>query len=339
MQQSSDAFEVVIVDDGSVKSCADLCDRFAAEDERIRVIHQEGNGVSAARNRGIEAADAEWIMMVDADDWLEPDAVETLRDEVCCNSCDILMFKAVKEYSGKKEILEYKLEGNKIYNMEDIGVKKSFYRRAMGTPNSRSGRSGVICYCWDKVYRKEFLISNGIKFPEGVSKSEDKVFVLSCFEKMRSLFFIDRTLYHYRINSASVCNSYSETADEDRIRLAEMLEETARRMDKEIGGLLGDPDYDGITQEFQRFIFGIISDVLLLKYYHPDYRAGSLSRHREAKAFLKTEPFRSSIRSCSYKELTADAGLKKFLLSHNMSGTFCRLKNARKRRKGAIAEQ
>ncbi|MCM1224688.1 MAG: glycosyltransferase, partial [Lachnospiraceae bacterium] len=62
--------EIILIDDGSPDACPQMCDRYAAEDERIKVIHQPNAGVSVARNRGMDAATADWIMFVDPDDWL-----------------------------------------------------------------------------------------------------------------------------------------------------------------------------------------------------------------------------------------------------------------------------
>ena len=76
--QTMQEMDIILVDDGSPDSCPQICDQFAAEDKRIRVFHRENMGVSAARNFGMEQAEADWIMFVDPDDWLEKDAVEVL---------------------------------------------------------------------------------------------------------------------------------------------------------------------------------------------------------------------------------------------------------------------
>ena len=71
--QTMQEMDIILVDDGSPDSCPQICDQFAAEDKRIRVFHRENMGVSAARNFGMEQAEADWIMFVDPDDWLEKD--------------------------------------------------------------------------------------------------------------------------------------------------------------------------------------------------------------------------------------------------------------------------
>ena len=329
LEQSFPGIEVILVDDGSRKDCADACDTYAAKDDRVRVIHQQNQGVSAARNTGIEAASAEWIMFVDADDWLEKDACETVRDCLRDTDCEILMFSGTVESSGQQKKLSYGLKEGTVYDAEDPEIREMLYRRVMGVQNLKEGRYSVLYYSWDKVYRRDFLMDNGIRYPVGIPKSEDKVFILLCFEKLGRLFYVGNALYHYRINDSSACHHYSGKADTDRIGLSGILIEIADRMDKELSVLKGDPSFRGITDECNRFIFGITTDVIRLKYFHPDNPQDEKTRNREAKAFLRTEPFRSAIRSVKYDELPFNAKVKKFMLSHGMVSLFYRFKISR----------
>lgn len=335
LKQSFGDFEVIIVDDGSNKDCAYRYDYYAKVDNRVKVIHQANQGVSVARNRGIEAATAEWIMFADADDWLEINACEILNSYLCNISCDILLFSATKEYAEKQEKINYGLEHEKIYKTSEIDIREMLYLRTMGTKSSVLGN---LYYSWDKVYNRNFLLDNHLQYPAGISKSEDKVFILRCLQKLSSLLFVDTALYHYRINEASVCNRYSENADSDRIALANLLEQVAFSMDRELGEIKGDSHYNKIQMQFNRFIFGIITDVLFLKYYHLDYPRSKQERNAEVKAFLNTEPFKSSIRTVKYSDLTRKAKVKKFMLSYGLVSQFYKLKQKRELSSGKIAE-
>lgn len=79
LEQDFQDFELIAVDDGSTDGSGDLCDRMAAKDQRIRVIHQKNGGVTAARRRGVEEARGRYIMFVDADDMLLPHAMRVLH--------------------------------------------------------------------------------------------------------------------------------------------------------------------------------------------------------------------------------------------------------------------
>ena len=338
LEQSYRDIEILLIDDGSEAACATMCDQYAERDDRVRVIHQENAGVSAARNRGIEEASADWIMFVDADDWLDLNTCEKLHETLAATEYDMLIFGAAKEYADQSKPMKYGLESGKKYDFSDVATRERFYRRAMGTPMTENGRLCVIYFSWDKVYRREFLMREAIRYPVGIPKSEDKVFILSCFEKLGSLVFIQDVFYHYRINDASICNRYSATADSDRRRLAETLRPIAERMDAELGQLKGDGKYDRIMREYNRFVFGIVSDVLLLKYYHED-NPSAKNRRAEAKEFLRSKPFAEAMRQCKYRDLTRDAKVKKALLSLGFIGLYCRLKIKRKNARGVVAAE
>lgn len=93
LSQTFSDFELILVDDGSPDNCGILCDAYAAQDSRIRVIHQENGGLSAARNAGIDAVmaegDSQWLTFVDSDDWVHPKFLETLYDAVTETGCQL----------------------------------------------------------------------------------------------------------------------------------------------------------------------------------------------------------------------------------------------------------
>ena len=322
--QSCQDFEILLSDDGSTDGSYEECQEWALKDSRIRVLHQENKGAGAARNHGIELAQGMFIMFVDADDWLELDACERLSRWIENNSCEILMFSAVKEYADGQKALDYGFQHAHLYSTDDLDIREMLYRRVVGAPNTKQGKLCTVYYSWDKVFRRDFLMENNLRYPVGLPKSEDKVFVCLCFEKMHSMYYIEDVLYHYRILESSACNRYSENTDRDRLVLVDKLKVIVDRMDQELGRLKGDPDYHEMNKELDRFVFGITSDILFLKYYHLEYEGGN--RRTEAMRLLSQDPFRGAIRNVSYNDLTKDAKLKKFLLSHGFVGLFCFLK-------------
>ena len=110
VRQSYADLEILLVDDGSPDRCPALCDAWAEKDPRIKVIHRENGGLSAARNSGIDAAKGEFLLFVDSDDLLEPDAVRRAVDAQRQQDADLVMFLYRDEYynedSEKKGIAE-----------------------------------------------------------------------------------------------------------------------------------------------------------------------------------------------------------------------------------------
>lgn len=81
INQTFEDFELILIDDGSPDRCGAICDEYAAEDERIKVIHQKNQGVSVARNAGLDVATGDYICFVDSDDWIELDCLKTVYDK------------------------------------------------------------------------------------------------------------------------------------------------------------------------------------------------------------------------------------------------------------------
>ena len=155
------------------------------------------------------------------------------------------------------------------------------------------------------------------------------LFVACCFEKAKSIYHIADVLYHYRMNEESVCHRYYANMDQQRCILAEKLKIIAIRMDNELGEMCSNSSYHTILSAYERFMFGIVSDVFLLQYYHND-NPHKKHRRREALKFLHAEPFSTAIKNVSYKSLSMSGKLKKFMLRFNMVSLFCLMKKLEK---------
>ena len=95
LAQTFEDFEVILVDDGSPDGCPALCDAWAQKDPRVRVIHRENGGLSAARNTGIEAAKGRFLTFLDSDDRLEPDTLRRAYDAQRQHDADLVIFNLV----------------------------------------------------------------------------------------------------------------------------------------------------------------------------------------------------------------------------------------------------
>ncbi|HBS2747387.1 TPA: glycosyltransferase, partial [Klebsiella quasipneumoniae subsp. quasipneumoniae] len=95
-RQTLDDIEIILVNDGSTNNCLEVCTKFSHTDNRIIVIDQPNSGVSVARNSGLAIARGEWIAFVDPDDWLEPDYLSSLYNNISSNTeiviCDCNVF-------------------------------------------------------------------------------------------------------------------------------------------------------------------------------------------------------------------------------------------------------
>lgn len=255
-------------------------------------------------------------MFVDADDWIEFDACEILYNRICEQDCEIVMFHAIRE-SKESVVMNYGFEDGHIYCLENPNEREFVYHSIMHVPKFNN-----VYYSWDKVYKKSFILRYNIKYPIGVARSEDKIFILKCAQKMKKFYCVSDKLYHYRINDESVCRHYSKNVDSDRVKTANVLEPIAREMNEEMVSVLQNPSYNRIIEDYERFIFGVITDVLFLKFYHkenPEYK----NREKDAIDFLSREPFCSVIRNVPYSKLSNFSKIKKFCLKYRLVSIFC----------------
>lgn len=195
-QKTGSQYEIILVDDGSVDGSSELCDRLAEEYACIRVIHQANQGVSAARNAGISAAEGEYLLFLDADDFW---------DESMLQQMDLAT-------QTEPEIVQF---GYRAF-YEDGQVTETLSPAAA---DGESGRDYVmrildqgtvpVMSCWASAHRKDFLTREGLCFPVGITYGEDILFRMRELEKTQSICTVPKPLYLYRRNASSATRNIS----------------------------------------------------------------------------------------------------------------------------------
>lgn len=213
------AKEIILVDDGSTDSTPEMCDRLAKTYPEIRCIHQANSGVSAARNVGIEAAQGEYIMLVDPDDYVTTDFITKAVVKIIETQADLVLFGystpwfrvpptwedyyPIKDYQCKtqQEVLETVLPHFYGTSLE------SFYMWIYG--DSKWDAEKELPSAWRFIYRKDFLVRNNLKF-KPLKCGEDKIFCLECLSKANSLYSLTECLYKYEpLPSGTLAKSVS----------------------------------------------------------------------------------------------------------------------------------
>lgn len=196
--------EIFLIDDGSPDNCGEICDEYAAIDNRIIVIHKENAGVSAARNDGIDRATGKWIMFVDPDDWLELDCCSRVIEIAKRNETDIIYFQ--REDNSEEGSVAYKLPKSKSRVLDVTDLKRLQFDNLAGNCESFGFASASP---WGILYNKDFLKKNRCSFPLGVKRRQDLLFNLYCLEYAQSAYYFDYVGYHYRLRNASICRRYN----------------------------------------------------------------------------------------------------------------------------------
>ena len=196
-QQTYKNIEIILVDDGSTDSSGEICDQYAQEDERIKVLHIDNGGQSRARNIGVQASSSDWIMFLDSDDYYDLKAVEylvALRDKY---AVDLVVTSIV-------EVRNYQTELNtddiSLGNSEKLdrytGLVRMFYGNSVGT------------HPGGKLYKKEILLQ--YPYPEGMIY-EDLAMAYEHIHYCAKIAVGYRSVYKYYRRMGSTVNSkYSE---------------------------------------------------------------------------------------------------------------------------------
>lgn len=205
LAQTYPKWELLIVNDGSEDATGKIVKHFAGLDKRIRLIDQENQGVSAARNHGIDAASGELLMFLDADDWYEEDAFGV----VAANwepSMEMLFFDyydvAAHRVKHKKKV--FKPDRVEFSNMAGYSMKHLTFIFCGGY-TKETGAHTLIGAPWGKVYKTEFIKRMRIRFPADVFVNEDVVFNICASVFMKKAVYVSEIIYNYSMhgNSAS----------------------------------------------------------------------------------------------------------------------------------------
>lgn len=195
LAQTMSNIEVIIIDDGSREDTAKICDEIAISDSRIQLIHKRNEGVSVARNIGLELATGEYVGFVDSDDWIELNMYETLVREIESQNADIVMCDATTIYAnGKTELDSFScLPKSCTLSKTDI------------TPLRQLELAGSS---WRVLYRTNLLKEFGIKFPVGLKFSEDRIFNMIALGVSKRFCYVKESFYNRYLREGSCVMSY-----------------------------------------------------------------------------------------------------------------------------------
>lgn len=197
--QTYNNIELILVDDGSSDGSEILCEDLKNQDSRIKVIHKKNEGVSAARNDGIEACCGDYVTFVDSDDFIAPGYCEYLLHLCKSNGADISLTPQplrvqtndrVKTESDEKDNIE-------LWNGLEAARNMLYYK--------------IVISSWNKMYSKRLLDRYNIRFKENLSYGEGFQFVINCFIHSNIVASGKRMLYCYRVdNNNSVMTNFKE---------------------------------------------------------------------------------------------------------------------------------
>ena len=208
IEQTYKNIEVILIDDGSTDNSGKICDEYAKNDIRIKIIHQQNGGVSTARNNGLEHATGKYITFVDSDDYIEKEMIETMAKKIMKKNADIVIC-GVTDRDEENNIINQSLNKkenvfNNIEAIKEMLDEKLFYS-----------------VCWAKLYKKELF--RNIKFNSKIRIAEDMDVLYRVFYKSNKIIQIPERLYNWTSRGDSVTKGNDMSKWQDEIDVCENI--------------------------------------------------------------------------------------------------------------------
>lgn len=290
--------EIILVDDGSVDKSGEICDRYEKDDIRIKVIHQLNAGVGAARNKGIELANGEYIAFVDGDDYIDATMYEDLATAI--GDAPIAFCRFKHEYKHKSQYYHEEY----LLSLTDRPFDYRYY-----TDENGSHIEGDYLYCsrvfgsvWRSLFRRKIIRDNNICFSTKLKIAEDRLFLLEYVKYCKKAVVIDSYLYHYRMsNEASATKMMIGKYKSDLAWRNQFLVEEQIKL---VHGNTGMSNSE-ISNFVKKLRYNACSEVVQNEIrYSSDYK-------KNLTQIFKTGFYRQSVRFCDVIDIYINKGLRR----------------------------
>ena len=235
LAQTLSAFEAILIDDGSPDRSGGIADEFAARDGRMKVIHKQNEGVSAARNDGICHAMGEYLFFLDSDDRLAPDALEKLYTAATENDVDVVLsdyitFDAERETPYKVATSEFSSTKRSDLDALQLAV---FNMGPASIPAQSSTILRGVGAAWHYLIKRDLIVDNDLRFDTTLKGLfDDGLFMLTVLERASSVSYINIGTYFYRHVPSSITRSFNSSLFERYDKVYEAIDAFIERYDK-----------------------------------------------------------------------------------------------------------
>lgn len=213
LSQNCDDVEVICINDGSTDSTSAILSRLGQTYANVVVVNQDNAGMSASRNKGLDIAKGEYVMFVDSDDWLEPESLNVLLATV--SGEDVVEFQCRKFYEEQSRYSE-----PESHDLNRISTGWNYFNQTRLEPRDIH----FVCI-WQRLYRRDFLLMNNLRFEESVRRAEDDLFTTMVMWHAQSVKTCPVLVYNYRVRPNSITTTVSIDRWYDSIKVQELLED------------------------------------------------------------------------------------------------------------------
>lgn len=205
MNQTLQDIEIILVDDESPDSCPQMCDEYAKQDSRIKVVHKKNGGLGFARNSGLEVATGEYVTFLDSDDIVDLCTYEELYKIANKNNADVIYYKLNRFYNDEDVKIANRIDRINIINANKV---QTLMLDVIASDLSEKAEHKVNCSSCTGVYKLSIIKQYNISFhSERELISEDLIFNLDFLKHCKHIVFNESEYYHYRLNPKSLTNT------------------------------------------------------------------------------------------------------------------------------------
>lgn len=190
--------EIICIDDGSTDHSLEILKEYQKNDERIRIVTETNAGPGLARNNGLNRARGKYIAFLDADDFFEPDFLETLYERACADDLDICIAR-YDVYNSRRAAFTQAVEGDNTDIFEG-GIVTSKNEHPDRILASTTGAA------WNKLFRHSFIDDKKLSFLPDVKIYEDVYFTVTALSLAERVGKVDRVLIHHRVHTGQARN-------------------------------------------------------------------------------------------------------------------------------------
>lgn len=274
-------FELILINDGSTDGCLRVCEEYAGRDPRVRVISQENRGVSAARNRGLEACRGEWIVFVDGDDCISRDFLELIARE-SVQEPDLMLFDFAEEGTAPAS---GESEGAIRYSREDM---PALVRSSLALRQLRDrGNVNFLSSC-ARAMKKTVIDRYGLRFSEDLSGGEDTLFGIEYLLRAESCTYIPRAVYVYNIHRDSSSRRFNPRLADNHALLAGKIQDALSEQ-----GVLS-----ALEPEYHSYVLNLLTSLLFRSVFSPRNPADFRQKREMCRRLWENEIFRRAM-ECS----------------------------------------
>lgn len=224
LAQTYSNMEIILVDDGSKDNSGRICDEYAAEDDRIKVIHKENGGLVSARKAGLAVIRGKYATFVDSDDWIECNMYEELMALISDTEADVVTSGCIRDYGTHCVIQKEKIEPG-IYEGSDLVEK--LLKKMISTASFFE--SNIMVHVYNKIYKSELLAEVYNEVDNYINVGEDAACVYPYLLNADKVAVSGKAYYHYCIRNDSIMGTKKKDEWEREYVLFQRLEQECKK--------------------------------------------------------------------------------------------------------------